>query len=322
MNATELAELLNDLPDQMIVSAYKHPRRGRAPAHADCASAPAARAGGQITASHRTAAVPRRTVGAILAACLLFAVGFGAVMLHGKQDDLIPQNSQVDSLLEEVTAAATSAQITTAKSVTVTTLRTETAETATVKTAAAETVTTADTNAESALTETEAEIATTATAEIQTEALPDTTETAASFTETETTTAVTVTTAPREPHKIMQMTSVEEVEREGDRMVGVYARRLAELNGEISEDAPRITAEEVKQMIDDGMDFRAVFQRLHELYPYPDYSGGSGVSNTEYWLDSSGTDFILLTIESESIVHIVHTPDGSANVYDILTRRR
>lgn len=149
MNATELAELLNDLPDQMIVSAYKHPRRGRAPAHADCASAPAKRSGSHIAASHRTAAVPRRTVGAILAACLLFAVGFGAVMLHGKQNDLIPQNSQVDSLLEEVTAAATSAQITTAKPVTVTTLRTEPADT-TMRKAATEQAVTNVTSSESA----------------------------------------------------------------------------------------------------------------------------------------------------------------------------
>ena len=317
MNATELAELLNDLPDQMIVSAYKHPRRGRAPAPAACASAPAKRSGGHIAASNRTAAVPRRTVGAVLAACLLFAVGFGAVMLHGNQDDLIPQNSQVDSLLEEVTAAATSAQTATAKPLTVTTLRTETADFTSFTTGTTQPVT-----SEASLPVESEPAETAAAAEIQTKALPDTTETSASFTETQTTTAVTVTTAPREPHKIMQMTSVEKVEREGDRMVGVYARRIAELNGEIGEDAPRITAEEVMQMIDDGMDFRAVFQRLHELYPYPDYSGGSGVSNTEYWLDSSGTDFILLTIESESIVHIVHTPDGSANVYDILTRRR
>ena len=285
MNAMELSELLNELPDQMIVSAYSHSRTGKNPASADNASAAvsAANSGGHIADSHRTAAVPRWTIAAVLAACLLFAVGFGAVLLHGNQNDLIPQQSQVDSTQPDTTSITSEASLS---------------------------------------IETEAAESTAAAAEIQTADLPGTTETAVSSTETETTTAASATTAPREPHKIMQMTSVEEVEREGDRMVGVYERRIAELKGEISEDAPRITAEEVVQMIGDGMDFRAILQRLYALYPYPDYNGGSGVSNIEYWLDDSGTDFILLTIESESIVHIVHASDGTANVYDILNKRR
>lgn len=314
MNAIELSELLNELPDQMIVSAYRHSRRSGNPASADRVSAPvpAKRSGGQN-------AVPRWTIAAVLAACLLFAVGFGAILLHGNQNDLIPQQSQVDSMLDEVTAETTFPLTTTAKPVTVTTQRTEQANTTAPETGTTQPDTTSITSEASLSIETEAAES---TAEIQTADLPGTTETAATVTETETTTAASATTAPREPHKIMQMTSVEEVEHEGDRMVGVYERRIAELKGEISEDAPRITAEEVVQMIDDGMDFQAVFQRLHELYPYPDYNGGSGVSNTEYWLDDSGTDFILLTIESESIVHIVHASDGTANVYDILNKRR
>ena len=289
---------------------------------AGSAAVSAANSGGHIADSHRTAAVPRWTIAAVLAACLLFAVGFGAVLLHGNQNDLIPQQSQVDSMLDEVTAETTSDQNTTAKPVTVTTQRTEQADTTVPETGTTQPDTTSITSEASISIETEAAESTAAAAEIQTADLPGTSKTAVSFTETETTTAASATTAPREPHKIMQMTSVEEVEREGDRMVGVYERRIAELKGEISEDAPRITAEEVVQMIDDGMDFRAVFQRLHELYPYPDYNGGSGVSNTEYWLDPSGTDFILLTIESESIVHIVHASDGTADVYDILNKRR
>ena len=321
MNAIELSELLNDLPDQMIVSAYSHSRTGKNPASADNASAAvsAANSGGHIADSHRTAAVPRWTIAAVLAACLLFAVGVGAVLLHGNQNDLIPQQSQVDSMLDEVTAETSSALTTTAKPVTVTTQRTEQANTSTPDSGTTQPVSASITSEASISIETEAAES---TGEIQTADLPGTTETAATVTETETTTAASATTAPREPHKIMQMTSVEEVEREGDRMVGVYERRIAELKGEISEDAPRITAEEVVQMIGDGMDFQAVFQRLHELYPYPDYNGGSGVSNIEYWLDDSGTDFILLTIESESIVHIVHASDGTANVYDILNKRR
>ncbi|GEM_PF-2682900 len=319
MNVTELSELLNDLPDQMIVSAYRHSRTGGDAASAGLAAAPvsAKSPGGQIAVSHRTAAVPRWTVAAALAACLLFAVGFGAVLLHGNDDMLIPQNSPVDSMLEEVTAVTASAQTTPALTKTVTTQRTVQADTTTAKAETAQPVTAAVTSEAALSIETEA---IESTEEIQTGALPEASEPAASVTESETTTIVTTTTIPREPHKIMQMTSVEEVEREGSRMVGEYARRIAELNGKIDEDAPRITTEEVMQMIADGMDFRAVLQRLHELYPYPDYIGGSGVTNIEYWLDRSGTDFILLTIEQETVVHIVHGPDGTGNVFDILNK--
>lgn len=68
------------------------------------------------------------------------------------------------------------------------------------------------------------------------------------------------------------------------------------------------------------MDFRAVLERLYALYPYPDYIGGSGLTNIEYWLDRSGTDFILLTIEQETVVHIVYSTDGTGNVFDILNK--
>ena len=319
MNVTELSELLNDLPDQMIVSAYRHSRTGGDADIADAASAPvpAKSSSGQTAVTHSLAAVPRWTVAAVLAACLLFAVGFGAIMMHGNDNALIPQNSPVDSMLEEVTAATASAQTTPARTETVTTQRTVQADTTTVKSETAQPVTAAVTS-EAALS-TETDVIDSAE-ETVTVALPEATETASTVTEPETTTAVTSTTVQREPHKIMQMTSAEEVEREGNRMIGEYARRIAELNGKIDEDAPRITTEEVMQMIADGMDFRAVLQRLYALYPYPDYIGGSGVTNIEYWLDRSGTDFILLTIEQETVVHIVHDPDGTGNVFDILNK--
>ncbi len=142
MNGFDLAALLNGLPDEMIVSANTN-TYASAEAIAE-PSAAKALAGQQeireLSAPYKRH-IPYAFSGMIAAACLLFAVGFGALMLHGKQNDLIPQNSQVDSLLEEVTAATTSAQATTAKPVTVTTLRTEPADTTTRKAATEQAVT-------------------------------------------------------------------------------------------------------------------------------------------------------------------------------------
>ena len=112
MNASAFSDLLGKLPDDMLADAFPNAQRFQQAAdetadHPKKANVPQKNTD-PVTSS---IFVPRWTIAAVLAACLLFAVGFGAVMLHGKQDVLIPQNSQVDSLLEEVTA--TSAAITT-----------------------------------------------------------------------------------------------------------------------------------------------------------------------------------------------------------------
>ena len=324
MNPEQFILMMNELPDSVIESAnlpHRLPERKRMRAVSSVRNAAAEQDAGDLPAANAKAeriSVPRWTVAAVLAACMLFAVGTGAFLLRGGVDDLMMQSTQAEP---EVTTGTAAAPTGTAKPVT--TQRTDRTDITTTGTVTTQTAATADAVTEPPHSETEsAEQTATETTVPQTTALPQTTEPAPSATEPETTTAAAVTTTePRAPHKIMQMTSVEEVEREGNRMVGEYLRRIAELNGEIDENAPRITTEEVVQMLDDGMDFRAVLLRLHELYPYPDYTGGSGVTNTEYWLDNSGTDFILLTYEYESIVHIVQHADRTADVYDILTRR-
>ena len=142
MNASAFSDLLGKLPDDMLADAFPNARRFQQAAD-ETADHPKKANVLQKNTKPVTSSIfaPRWTIAAALAACLLFAVGFGALMLHGKQNDLIPQNSQVDSLLEEVTAATTSAQTTTAKPVTVTTLRTEPADTTTRKVVTEQSVT-------------------------------------------------------------------------------------------------------------------------------------------------------------------------------------
>ena len=127
------------------------------------------------------------------------------------------------------------------------------------------------------------------------------------------TTTQTTTTAVQ--HNVMLMTSEEEVTREGDRMIGEYKRRLAQLRGELAADAPRITLAEVMEMVSSGMDFRAIKDSLYERYPDPDYIGGSGVTRVEYWLDDSGTDYIELILEQKDLVHITHGSSREDNLF-------
>lgn len=108
MNASAFSDLLGKLPVDMLADAFPNAQRFQQTAVKSADYTPKS----EYSAIGRQSGerAPRWTIAAVLAACLLFAVGFGAVMLHGNQDDLIPQNSQVDSFLEEVTAATTSDQ--------------------------------------------------------------------------------------------------------------------------------------------------------------------------------------------------------------------
>lgn len=119
-------------------------------------------------------------------------------------------------------------------------------------------------------------------------------------------------------NKVSMMTNLEEVQAEGERMFGNYTRKIAELNGEISIDSPRLTLDKLNQIMTDYADYSEIETKLNELYPYPDYVGGSGVSITEYWLDESGSNKIRLIAEEESITHIIDYADDEGDVYDVL----
>ena len=110
MNALELAGLLGDLPDDMIVSANTG-TCGRTIAESarsaeGKAAAATLRQTDQTVRKKTDISAPHWMTAAALAACLLFAVGAAAVLLYRKQDDLTVQHSQADSLLEEMTTVS------------------------------------------------------------------------------------------------------------------------------------------------------------------------------------------------------------------------
>jgi hypothetical protein len=119
-------------------------------------------------------------------------------------------------------------------------------------------------------------------------------------------------------NEVCAMDNVQEVKHKGDIMFGTYERKEAELNGECSANANRITVEEVEEMIHDGMDYGMIESKLAEIQPFADFIGGSGVTMIEYWLDETGNDKILLIREQENIIHVVDFSDDSEDLYDVL----
>lgn len=124
----------------------------------------------------------------------------------------------------------------------------------------------------------------------------------------------TKVTAAIESNDVASMDNLEDVEREGAVMFGAFERKEVELKGEISEDAPRVVLDDVLQMIDADMDYAAIESKLAEIQPEPDFIGGSGMTNIEYWLDDTENDKILLIPEQEEIIHITADADGTNHV--------
>ena len=66
------------------------------------------------------------------------------------------------------------------------------------------------------------------------------------------------------------------------------------------------------------MDYSMIESKLAEIHPFADFTGGSGVTIIEYWLDETGNDKILLIREQENIIHVVDSSNDSEDLYDVL----
>ena len=147
MNVPELSDLLNQLPDDMLVAAYQNrlsPQTAGEPASAP--SFVSERAAAEKHAETSVSHPPRWITAAALAACMLFAVGVGTLMLHGQHEDLTTQSSQADSSEAEIvtafltgTTAGTQISGTTAETAASAAPQTETASAEATEEAASET---------------------------------------------------------------------------------------------------------------------------------------------------------------------------------------
>ena len=79
-----------------------------------------------------------------------------------------------------------------------------------------------------------------------------------------------------------------------------------------------VSSDEVEEMIHNGMDYSMIESKLAEIHPFADFTGGSGVTIIEYWLDETGNDKILLIREQENIIHVVDSSNDSEDLYDVL----
>ena len=107
-----------------------------------------------------------------------------------------------------------------------------------------------------------------------------------------------------------QKAQLEQLKKKEQHVFGEFQRARAVILGELAADAPRITLEQLDSMTAESESFAEVMQKLRTAQPYPDFTGGSGVTLIEYWLDDDGTEQILVTLEQQDIIYIRLDEDG------------
>ena len=105
--------------------------------------------------------------------------------------------------------------------------------------------------------------------------------------------------------------ALEEVEQAEARSGGRYPRQRAVILGEIPSYAQRLTYDGFMEILHDpnvlysGYDYGKMKRALEEIQPYPDFVCEGEHSFTEYWLNSEGTEKIVLIPERDAAVYAV-----------------
>jgi len=111
---------------------------------------------------------------------------------------------------------------------------------------------------------------------------------------------------------------LEELTQKENMMFGKFKRERAIILGELSPDAKRITLDEVNKFIQESSSFTEIYKKISSVQKYPDFIGGSGVTNIDYWIDDNGTQKINIIYEQENIVYIQYSNDGKIIKRDLL----
>ncbi|MBP0971498.1 MAG: Ig-like domain-containing protein, partial [Oscillospiraceae bacterium] len=89
-----------------------------------------------------------------------------------------------------------------------------------------------------------------------------------------------------------------------------YLRERAVIRGEIAPDAPRLTLDEVNQIIDASDSFTEVYEKIKAAQKYPDYYDDIEQTAIEYWFDNRGTEWITVLPGMERIYYVREDENG------------
>ena len=93
-------------------------------------------------------------------------------------------------------------------------------------------------------------------------------------------------------------------------LFGEFRRERAVISGEYDPETPRLTLDEVNEIINNTDTFDEMYKKFASLQKYPDFIGGSGVTKVEYWLDDKGSEKIRFIVEENDIVYVKYDDKG------------
>lgn len=111
------------------------------------------------------------------------------------------------------------------------------------------------------------------------------------------TVTATITVADDPDLTDAQQTALEPIEIKEKVASCHFPRAKAESKGLLSADAPRLTRDEIDQMIAESDSFEVLFRKITDAQPYPDYYGGSGFTSVMYLLNDKGTERIRVMLD-------------------------
>lgn len=120
-----------------------------------------------------------------------------------------------------------------------------------------------------------------------------------------------------------QKKELEALQKKEEKEYTDFFRQRAQIMGLIDDTAERVDPQFIKDLVDAGASFDQIITILDSKY-FPDAVGGSGVTLIEYWVDSTGDDYILIIYEQGQIYHKVKNGDTTSTetLYDPWANRQ
>ena len=87
-------------------------------------------------------------------------------------------------------------------------------------------------------------------------------------------------------------------------LFGEFKRERAVISGEFDSETPRLTLDEVNEIINNAESFDEMYREVVATQKFPDFIGGSGVTKAEYWLDDKGSEKIRFIVEENDIIYV------------------
>ena len=121
---------------------------------------------------------------------------------------------------------------------------------------------------------------------------------------------VKVNVSPDKSLTAEQNELLSQLKEKGNRLIGEFQRKEKEIRGEFDENSPRVTMNDVENIISESDTYQEIMNKLQMIQKYPDFIGGSGVTIVEYWFDDYGYQKLLLILEQEDAIYVKCNDSG------------